>query len=121
MGIYFDSQNKIFYLESKEITYAFGINKIGVLEHLYFGKRVGRDLAFGTYSQQGRSHPIYWVDDKGNKYDMTVIPKEVETPYSGDYYEPSLMLEYANGNRRSDLVFEGYEIFKNKISNYGYS
>ena len=114
MGIYFDEQSRIFYLESKNITYAFGINPIGVLEHLYFGKRTGRDLAFGTYSQKGRSHPIYWLDENETKYDMTVIPKECNTPYSGDYYEPTIMLEYANGNRRSDLVFEGYEIFKEK-------
>ncbi len=114
MGIYFDEQSKIFYLESKNITYAFGINKVGLLEHLYFGKRVGRDLAFGTYSERGRAHAVFYRDEEQNKYDVTVIPKEIETPYAGDYYEPSLILEYANGSRRSDLVYESYEILKEK-------
>ena len=114
MGIYFDQQSKIFYLESKELTYAFGINSYGLLEHLYFGKRVGRDLVFGTYSDKGRAHPVYWLNEAGEKANVTNIPKEIETPYSGDYYEPTLILEYANGNRRSDLVYEGYEIFDEK-------
>ncbi|MBE6718320.1 MAG: alpha-galactosidase [Ruminococcaceae bacterium] len=114
MAIFYDEQSKIFYLESKETTYAFGINKLGILEHLYFGKRVGRDLVFTTYSEKGRSHAVYVFDEDGVKYDITSIPKEIETPYAGDYYEPSLILEYANGSRRSDLVFEGYEILKEK-------
>lgn len=114
MSIFFDKESKIFYLESKDTTYAFGINEVGILEHIYFGKKTGRDLKMGTYSIKGRSHGVYpsFTDDK--KFDMTVIPQEIHTPYSGDYYEPSLILEYANGNRRSDLVFEGYEILKEK-------
>ena len=114
MSIYFDEQKKIFYLESKDITYAFGINAIGNLEHIYFGKRTGRDLTTGLYTPGGRSHAVYVVGTNEKRYDVTVIPKEINTPYGGDYYEPSLILQYANGNRRSDLTFEGYEIFKDK-------
>ena len=65
MAIFYDEQSKIFYLESKETTYAFGINKLGILEHLYFGKRVGRDLVFTTYSEKGRSHAVYVFDEDG--------------------------------------------------------
>lgn len=114
MSIYFDEKSKIFYLESKNITYAFGINHIGQIEHVYFGKRTGRDLKIGIYTPGGRSHAIYKMGDNDKKYDVTVIPQEISTPYGGDYYEPSLILEYANGSRRSDLIFEGYEIFKEK-------
>ena len=114
MSIYFDEKSKIFYLESKNLTYAMGINRIGQLEHIYFGKRTGRDLCTGIYTQGGRSHAIYIIGDDEKRYDPTVIPQEISTPYGGDYYEPSLMLEFANGNRRSDLVFDSYEILKEK-------
>ena len=114
MSIYFDEKSKIFYLESKNLTYAMGINRIGQLEHIYFGKRTGRDLCTGIYTQGGRSHAIYIIGDDEKRYDPTVIPQEISTPYGGDYYEPSLMLEFANGNRRSDLVFDPYEILKEK-------
>ena len=114
MSIYFDEQSKVFYLESKNLTYAFGINAIGQMEHVYFGKRTGRDLKTGIYCAGGRSHAVYVVGNDEKRYDVTVIPQEISTPYGGDYYEPSLILEYANGNRRSDLVFDGYEILKEK-------
>ena len=42
------------------------------------------------------------------------MPQEVHTQYGGDFYEPSLVLCYANGNRRSDLIYTGHEIFEEK-------
>ena len=114
MSIYFDEQSKIFYLESKNLTYAFGINAIGQMEHVYFGKRTGRDLKTGIYCAGGRVHAVNVMGNNEKLYDVTASPQEISTPYGGDYYEPSLILEYSNGNRRSDLVFEGYEILKEK-------
>ena len=114
MAIFFDSESKIFYLESKNLTYAFGINEIGILEHIHFGKRTGRDLKMHTYTSKGKSHPVFNYVTNEKRYDYTTMPKEIDTPYGGDYYEPSLMLEFANGNRRSDLTFEGYEILSEK-------
>ncbi|MBP3313314.1 MAG: alpha-galactosidase [Oscillospiraceae bacterium] len=114
MSIYFDEQSRIFYLESKDTTYAFGVNPLGILEHLYFGKRVGRDLAFRTYSEKGGAHSVVLWDEDKKHYDLAVVPQEIHTPYRGDYYEPSIILEFANGNRRSDLIYESHEIFAEK-------
>ena len=47
--IYFNEQTKTFYLESKNLTYAFCVNGYGFLQHLYFGKRIDReDLTNGV-------------------------------------------------------------------------
>ena len=43
MAIYFDKSTSSFYLEGKDITYAFFINSYGYPEHLYFGERIHRD------------------------------------------------------------------------------
>ena len=114
MGIYFDQQNRTFYLNSRGCTYAFGINGLGILEHLHFGAPAGCDLPMGVYNDQGRIHPAIRLDADGNKYDLCAIPQELTTPYGGDYYEPSLVLEFPNGSRRSDLVYTGHEIFNTK-------
>ena len=114
MAIFFDSDSKIFYLESKNLTYAFGINDLGTLEHIHFGKRTGHDLKMHTYTSKGRAHAIYLYATPEKKFDFTTMPKEIDTPYGGDFYEPSLILEFANGNRRSDLTYIGYEILKDK-------
>ena len=68
MPIAFDEKNKIFYLHSKACTYAFGINEMGVPEHIYFGGRTERILAMGGYSEEGRCHPIRRKPGPGRGY-----------------------------------------------------
>lgn len=114
MAIHYLENTKTFYLESKGVTYAFGINSLGMPEHLYFGRPVGRDLPMGTYSSAGKSHGIFQADASGKAFPVIQIPKELHTPYSGDYHEPSLILEFENGNRRSDFVYESHEIMDKK-------
>ena len=42
-SIIFNSETRIFYLNGKDVTYAFCINDLGYLEHLYFGSTIGQD------------------------------------------------------------------------------
>jgi len=114
MAICFDNATRTFYLHSKNCTYAFTVNSLGIPEHLYFGKTVGNDLYRGTYSKQGRIHVAQHPDPYGKTYDLSVLPQEFHTPYGGDFYNPSFVLQYANGNRRSDFSFQGYDIFPEK-------
>ena len=114
MAIYVDQKNRTFYLNSNGCTYAFGINDLGIPEHLHFGATVGQDLCMGIRDDKGRIHPAVRTDTQGNSYDLCTVPQELTTPYSGDYYEPSLVLCYSNGSRRSDLTYTGYDIFPQK-------
>ena len=48
--IFFDKDTNTFFLESKEITYAFCTTKFGFLNHIYYGKRIAReDLTHSVY------------------------------------------------------------------------
>lgn len=114
MAIHVDQKTRTFYLNSRGCTYAFGINSLGIPEHLHFGATVGQDLSMGICDDKGRIHPAIRTDTQGNAYDLCTVSQELTTPYSGDYYEPSLVLSFANGSRRSDLVYTGYEIFQEK-------
>ena len=114
MAIHFDDKNRVFYLHSKGCTYAFGINGLDVAEHLYFGRPVGEDLFTGSFSPCGKAHPAMRRDGDGNICDLSAMPQELHTPYGGDFYEPSLVLCFANGSRRSDLRYSGYEILSEK-------
>ena len=67
MSIKYDSGTKTFYLEGKDVTYAFFINKYGYAEHLYYGKRIHRDYlllsrAVGAHTFTAR---IPGVSEKG--------------------------------------------------------
>ena len=114
MSIHFEQATQTFYLNSKGCSYAFGINPLGFPVHLHFGGPVGNDLTMDIYDDKGRIHPAVHKDETGKKYDLSAIPQEIGTPHSGNYYEPSLILVYPNGSRRSDLVYTGHEIFEEK-------
>lgn len=116
MAICYDSENRVFYLHSKDCTYAFAINGLGIVEHIYFGGKVDNELYCGTYSSLGRAHVVKRLDAQGKEYDLSLMPQEIHTSYGGDFNEPSLVLQFANGSRRSDLKYEGYEIFSEKPS-----
>lgn len=114
MAIFADKTKKLFYLNSKACTYAFGINELGIPEHIYFGPKTEEPLAMGGFSEEGRCHPIRRKPGPGRGYDLCLVPQELHTPHGGDFYEPSLVVEFANGNRRSDFRYQGYEIFDEK-------
>ena len=44
MAIQFDKEKNIFTLESKNTAYQIMIGDYGVLQHLYYGKRVGKTV-----------------------------------------------------------------------------
>ena len=112
--IYFDSTANTFYLENERISYAFAIHPLGFPEHLYFGPKTGRDLVPGCYSQKGLAHQGNQTGPDGKLYNLCRIPQEVHTPLAGDYGEPTLLMQFADGSRRSDLSYDGYEILAEK-------
>ena len=113
MPIRISENDRTFYLHSKDCTYAFRIDPAGVPEHLYFGPTVGEDLFGGTYSVMGGIHRVP-LQSGSYSTDLSLMPQEIHTPYAGDFYEPSLVVEYANGSRRSDLRYVGYELMDQK-------
>ena len=45
--------NKTFYLNGKDYTYAIFVNEAGYLQHAYYGKKVGSEVVDYTVSQVG--------------------------------------------------------------------
>ena len=71
--ITFDAENRIFYLENEEMTYAFGIFSQNLTEHLWFGARTGPDLPFGQYMDCGGAHIVRLPVEDGS----TVNPNQI--------------------------------------------
>ncbi len=112
--IYFLEDTKTFYLESKNVTYAFCVNEAGFLQHLYFGKRIHReDLTFAPCQHTGwRIHGTY-LKKNGKMFNMNAYPNECPTYGRSDYRESMIALDF-NGVRVGDFEFEGYEILSEK-------
>ena len=114
--ITFDQSINTFFLDGKEITYAFAVNEIGYLEHLYFGARISHDNLFYTRTSGGISTPatIPGFDNSPLPISYLFFGTECAFSGSGDYREPCLQVENKGGDRLSDLTFDSFEILPTK-------
>lgn len=110
MSIFFEESTRTFFLDGKNVTYAFFINDFGYAEHLYFGRKIPRDdlrytRAWGRLSCEARQ--------KG--FDpLNTVPSELSFYGTGDYRESAILAESKKGDRLSVLLYQGYEILKEK-------
>ncbi|MBQ8885221.1 MAG: alpha-galactosidase [Clostridia bacterium] len=112
MAIYFDVKTKTFYLESKNLTYAFCVDQAGFLNHLYFGKRIAREeLGFSVHSVD-RGHGAY-PPDFGRDHSLSIFLNECPTYGRSDYRESMLAFDF-DGVRVGDLVYDGYTVYETK-------
>lgn len=110
--IYFDERTKTFYLESKNVTYSFCVNKYGFLQHLYYGKRIEReDLEYTVYCVD-RGHGSN-IAGAPRYHSLNVFANECPIYGRSDYRESMLAFNF-NGVRVGDLVYESHTILKSK-------
>jgi alpha-galactosidase len=115
MAIYFDKSTSSFYLEGKDITYAFFINSYGYPEHLYFGERIHRDqlISLRTSSMVYTFNPSQPGTDKGSSEYMRMAP-EISFFGTGDYREPTVHIRYPEGDSLTVFTYAGHDIVDEK-------
>lgn len=110
MSIIFNQQTKIFYLEGKNVTYSFCVNNSGYLEHLYFGEKIDRDdIRYTAF--EGRTS-FEAMPQKKCFYNLK--SPGISFFGVGDYKEPTVQVQNPQGDRISELLFDGYEILNEK-------
>ena len=118
MSIIYQESTKTFYLDGKNVTYAFFINHAGFAEHLYFGKKIPHDDLLYT-RMRGPDSCIATTpgrDDQGIEPIFSYIdfPPEISFFGTGDYREPTILAQMTDGSRLSDLLYDGYSILNTK-------
>ncbi len=101
MSIIYQQKNKIFRIDTKNTTYAFCITNLNMVEHLYYGKRVGDcDLTYLSNRQ------IYTfsanLEGEGRAFSESTLLWELSSGNSTDFRGGSVWLEnadYTVGNR----------------------
>jgi alpha-galactosidase len=99
---------KIFVLDAGKVSYVFGINEQGLLQHLYWGGRVWRDADFNS----ARSSAEWASFDLGT----TITPQEYPGWGAGLYVEPGLKVTYGDGNRDLVLRYTEHRIEGNSLT-----
>jgi alpha-galactosidase len=116
MAIKFDKVSRTFYLDGKDITYAFFINEYDYAEHLYYGKTIGHDDLRYTRGTFGGSAVV-----KLSRSDVKTAVKsynhfgsELTFHGTGDYREPMVEVVNPAGDRLTQLLYDSHEILSGK-------
>lgn len=114
MSIYYNEKTKAFYLDGKNITYAFFVNEVGYLEHLYYGKKIPHDDIFYTKGTGGHSTVPSPPGINNVEYSYQGLMPEISFFGTGDYREPCVHIQNESGDRLVNLLYERYDILDKK-------
>ncbi len=113
--ITFDKNNKLFTLKNKNVMYAFFINELGQLQHLYYGKP-NDDIDIKAICDLGEDWSRHYYDYKDNEEKVTrytyVNRSMFEIPTSG--YDDNRLKMIDIFTHKSDFRFVSYQIIKGK-------
>lgn len=113
MSIFFHEQTRTFYLNGKNITYAFRINHQNYAEHLYFGAAIANDdLSHLRASGCAVSEPSVPGNDPVFGYNM--MHTELSFFGNSDYREPCVQIQTEQGDRLTELLYVGHDILTAK-------
>lgn len=106
MGIIINESKNIFSLQSKNNSYVFGIDNLGLVRHLYWGSKIENieDFEMPNLKEVSTNDPVY------------EITKE-EFPVYGSlrYKEHCLKASFNDGCRELVYKYEDYEIKENEL------
>lgn len=106
-------ENNVFILETEKTSYIFRVGEAGILEHLYYGRRMENfdiDLLLGRQrvkicdaSAYSREHNLLFLDN---------LMTEFSTEGKGDYRAPAVRLSYDGGHSVLDFGYDSHRIEK---------
>ncbi len=111
--IKFDSDRKVFCLESTGMSYVFAINEIGKLTHLYWGKSIDGDMACFDELINSDLHMLPHIYKHGFG-GVTHTHSEYGTNDAFDFNEPCLRARFSDGVESVRLAYNCHEIYDEK-------
>lgn len=110
------TNEKFFYIETKNSMYQIKADKYGVLNHIWYGKRTGCDMEYLlNYPDVGFSGNIY---EAGNDrtYSLNTLPQEYSCEGVGDFRISSVAATHSDGSNALDLRYKSHVVKKGKYS-----
>lgn len=113
MPICFNEQANIFYVQTQNTSYVFCIAEHGVLEHLYYGKRIPCDDVKYIGNRQIYAFHAHESRDS-RKFSVASVGLEVSAFNSGDFRTPSLVYDYEGELDCNRLRYRSHRIYKGR-------
>ena len=112
--INFSNEEKMFHLNSENISYIFYVHETGHLCHLYYGERLNTSLKVDDFLEEmPKELGTSTLYDNKTKLNLNNTLLEIATFGKGDYKEPTIHLITEEGFRSLDFLYQDYKIIKN--------
>ena len=108
--ISFDEQNKVFHLHNDKISYIFSVVEGGLLNHLYYGKRINEYHGEMNYPRIDRGFSGNLPGSLDRTFSSDTLMQEYSTSGICDYRTPAVIVRQENGSRASRFEYQGYRI-----------
>lgn len=113
MGIRFNKENKLFNIESKNISYVLRVLETGHIVHLYWGRKINSNKI--DYIIKKRQCGSFLADlDNIDTLHLEAIPQEYPTYGNPDLRSPAIQIKLPNGTTVTDFRYYSHKIFKGK-------
>lgn len=117
--ITYDGQKQVFHLSNHFLSYLMQVDPYGLLQHLYFGKKIRKYHDERSYPGLNRGFsgnvPSLNVGEQPDRtYSKDMILQEYSGNQTGDYREAGSIIRSDIGSVTVDWRYKGYEIIEGK-------
>lgn len=115
MSIVFDSEKRIFKLDTATSSYVIEIYEQGYLAHLYYGKKIpDTNLSAFKFRSPFASFSPNNINIDNWKFSPDVCPLEYQGEGSGDFRISAVAIRNADGNNVTDFRYKSHKIYAGK-------
>ncbi len=115
MNIIYNEENRAFFLETSNYSYAMFVDKADSLRHLYYGKKIDhRNSDFSSYQMATDLSFAPYPENFGCLESLSINPREFSAFGSGDYRVNACRIAKENGTEVTSCHYKSYEIFDGK-------
>lgn len=115
MSIIFDSEKRVFKLDTPSSSYALEISPAGYLLHLYYGAFVpDTDLDYLRTRLRNASFSASVAEPEERGLSLDTAPLEYPTNGISDFRVSALQIRGANGNAATDIRYKSHRIYAGK-------
>jgi len=109
------ADGKVFFLNTKNTTYAFRVLETGQLEHMYYGRLIHTDEPSVLVEKRAFAPGnTITYDDEHQDITLEDVRLEMSAIGKGDLREPMLEVICADGSTSTDFIYDSYKIIKGK-------
>ncbi len=115
MAIFFDSEKRIFKLDTATSSYIFQIYEQDYLVHLYYGAKIPDNNVTGLkYKGWFPSFSPNNINVEDGMFSADIVPLEYSGEGTGDFRTSAFSVRNADGNNSTDVRYKSHKIYSGK-------